>query len=222
MRIGSAIALLMTTAACAGLPPAPNRALLRTPDAAAMRQRAPDVVRVRFETSKGAIVFEIHRDWSPRGVDHFINLIRAGYYDDCRFSRVVKGQWAQFGINGDPEIAKLWRDRPIADDPRVESNVRGTLAYAFAVPNGRTTQLFINLRDNSATHDKEPFVPIGKVVEGMDVVDALNSEYGENAGSGIRSGKQGPIFDGGNKYLDENFPGLDRIIRATISKSFSP
>ncbi len=177
---------------------------------------APDLFRVRLETTKGNIVLELHRDWAPHGVDRFYNLVRAGYYDNNRFFRVIKDRWAQFGINGDPQVSRLWRERPIADDPRKESNVRGTIAFAFAVPNGRTTQLFINTRDNSATHDKEPFVPIGKVIEGMDVVDALNSEYGETSGGGIRAGKQGPMFEEGNAWLDRNYPRLDSIRGATV------
>jgi homoserine O-acetyltransferase len=96
------------------------------------------------------------------------------------------------------------------------SNTRGTVAYAFAFPNGRTTQIFINLKDNSPTHDKEPFVPIGQVIEGMDVADSLYSDYGETSGSGIRAGKQGPLFEEGNAYLDRNFPKLDRIVRLTL------
>jgi homoserine O-acetyltransferase len=181
----------------------------------------PEVYRVRLETTKGVMVMEVHRDWAPRGADRFYELVKAGYYDGCKFSRVIAGKWAQFGINGDPAVAKAWRERTIPDDPVTvpqRSNVRGTVAFAFAVPNGRTTQVFINLRDNSATHDKEPFVPIAVVVEGMDVADALNSEYGENAGSGIRSGKQGPLFEGGNAYLESHFPRLDAIKRATVDE----
>lgn len=183
---------------------------------AAVAQPVPQVFRVRLETTKGDIILELHRDWSPRGVDRFYNLVRAGYYDGNRFFRVIKDRWAQFGINGDPQTSRLWREQPIPDDPRKESNVRGTIAFAFAVPNGRTTQLFINTRDNSPTHDKEPFVPIGKVIEGMDVVDALNSEYGETSGGGIRAGKQGPMFEEGNAWLDKNYPRLDSIRRATV------
>lgn len=179
---------------------------------------APAVFDVRLETSKGVIVIEVHRDWSPHGADRFYNLVRAGYYDDSYFSRVIKGKWAQFGINGDPKISNVWRSQTIPDDPRRESNVRGTVAFAFAIPNGRTTQVFINLQDNSATHDSGSFVPFGKVTTGMDVADALNSEYGETAGSGIRSGKQGPIFEKGNVWLEHNFPRLDYIRRATITE----
>jgi len=195
---------------------AANRALLLNPDSPEMNRRAPDVFRVRFATTKGDIVFELHRDWSPLGVDRFYNLVRAGYYDDTRFYRVVKDRWTQFGINGDPEISKVWRNRSLPDEPRRVSNTRGTIAFAFAVPNGRTTQIFINTRDNSATHDREPFVPLGKVVEGMDVVDRLFSEYGDSSGGGIRGGKQGPMFEQGNYWLDRNYPRLDRIERATV------
>jgi len=163
-------------------------------------------------------VIEAHREWSPHGADRFYNLARAGYYDDSRFYRVIKGRWAQFGINGETNISAAWRNQTIPDDPRKVSNARGTIAFAFAVPNGRTTQVFINLKDNSATHDSEPFVPFGKVVEGMDVADALNSEYGETSGGGIRGGKQGPIFSKGNAYLEQNFPRLDYIKRAMVDK----
>ncbi len=190
--------------------------LLLTPDAPAMHRRAPDLFRVRLETSKGDILVEIHRDWAPHGADRFYNLVRAGYYDQARFFRVARGQWAQFGINGDPKIATTWRTQTIPDDPRRESNVRGTVAFAFAVPNGRTTQVFINLRDNSATHDREPFVPFGRIIAGMEAADALNAEYGERAGGGIRGGRQGPLFEGGNAYLESAFPRLDYILRATI------
>lgn len=198
-----------------GLPQDPRPPLL-APDSAAMNVTAPDEFKVVLETTKGEVVIEIRRAWSPRGVDRFFNLVSAGYYDDVRVTRVVAPKWAQFGINGDPGIARIWRERPILDDPRVLSNERGTIAFAYAVPNGRTTQVFINLRDNSESHDREPFVPFGRVISGMDVVDVWYADYGENAGSGIRSGKQGPIFDGGNAYLDREFPRLDSINRARV------
>ena len=174
---------------------------------------SPPEFRVRLETTKGAIVVEVHRDWAPLGADRFHELVIAGYYDDNRFFRVVTGRWAQFGINGDPRVARAWRDRPIPDDPPGQSNVRGTVAFAFAVLNGRATQVYIALTDLSATQDAQGFVPFGRVVEGMDVADALNSEYGEDAGSGIRAGRQHPLFDFGNDYLDRAFPRLDRIVR---------
>jgi homoserine O-acetyltransferase len=191
-------------------------ALLLHPGSPAMNAQAPAEFKVKLETTKGDVLIEIQRAWSPHGVDRFFNLVRAGYYDDVRITRVVVPKWAQFGINGDPTIANLWRDRPIPDDPRVLANERGTIAFAFAVPNGRTTQVFINLRDNRETHDKEPFVPFGRVISGMEAVDAWYAGYGENAGSGIRSGKQAPIFEGGNPYLDREFPKLDSIRRAVV------
>ena len=193
-----------------------NSSQLLNPNAPAMNRRAPEVCKVRLETSKGDIVIEMHRTWAPHGADRFYNLVRARYYDEARFYRVIEGKWAQFGINGEPKIASLWRTSFIPDDPAGESNVRGTVAFAFAVPNGRTTQVFINLRDNSATHDREPFVPFGKVIAGMEVADALNAQYGESAGGGIRGGKQEPIFQGGNAYLKQRFPRLDFIKRAVV------
>ena len=179
---------------------------------------APLEFRVRLETTKGTIVIEVHRDWAPRGADRFHELVTAKYYDDNRFFRVVKGRWAQFGINGDPQISKAWRGRTIPDDPPRQSNVRGTVAFAFAVPDGRAAQVYIALTDLSAAQDSQGFVPFGRVVEGMDVADALNAEYGEESGSGIRAGKQQPLFDGGNAYLDREFPRLDRIVRATVER----
>ena len=174
-------------------------------------------VRVRLDTSKGAIVIAVHRDWAPRGADRFLELVTAGYFDDSRFFRVVKGQWAQFGINGDPKVATAWRLRTIPDDPRRQSVTRGRVAFAFAVPNGRTSQVYISLRDLSY-QDDQGFVPFGEVVEGMEVADALNSEYGEGSGGGIRAGKQQPLFDGGNVYLDREFPRLDRLVRARMMR----
>ena len=195
-----------------------DRAALLNPDSPEMNQRAPEVSHVRLETTKGVIRLEMRRAWSPRGVDRFYNLVRHGYYDNTAVFRVRAGMWAQFGINGDPKIAQVWRTRTIPDDPRVLSNERGTLAFAFKDPNGRTTQVFFNLRDNSASHDAEPFVPFAKVIEGMDIVDSLYSEYGEQSGGGIRAGKQEPLFVGGNDYLKQNFPRLDYIVRATIER----
>jgi cyclophilin family peptidyl-prolyl cis-trans isomerase len=192
-------------------------ALLR-PEAPEMNRRAPELFRVRLDTTRGPIVIEVHRSWAPHGADRFYNLVAGGYYDDTRFFRIRKGLWAQFGVNGHPKVSAAWRDRTIPDDPFVQTNARGTVAFAFAVPNGRTTQVFINLQDNAATHDKEPFVPFGRVVEGMAAADALYSEYGESSGGGIRAGKQAPLFDQGNAYLDANFPKLDRIRKATTER----
>lgn len=199
-----------------GLLQARSASLLLKPGDPEWNRPAPERFRVDFETNKGGIEIEIFREWSPLGVDRFYNLARHGYYDGARFFRVIAGQWAQFGINGDPAVSEIWRARTIPDEPRMTSNVRGTIAYAFKDPNGRTTQVFINLRDNSATHDQEPFVPFGRVMQGMDVVDRLNAEYGERAGGGLRRGQQEPLFQGGNDYLRREFPRLDYIYRARI------
>jgi homoserine O-acetyltransferase len=181
-----------------------------------MKKEAPATFRVRLETTKGRVEIEVHRDWAPHGADRFYNLVRHGYYHGVRFHRVIAGRWAQFGIHAEPRISKLWRDLPIPDDPFVQSNQRGTVAFAFAVRDGRTTQVFFNLRDNSETHDREPFVPFGRVTSGMEVVDSLYSGYGEASGGGIRAGNQAPLFERGNAYLEENFPRLDAILEAMV------
>jgi cyclophilin family peptidyl-prolyl cis-trans isomerase len=178
---------------------------------------APSEYKVRLETSKGLIVIAVHRDWAPNGADRFFELVQSGYYDEARVFRIRKGNWAQFGIAADPKIAQAWRTKTIPDDPyKGVSNKRGTVAFAFKDPHGRTTQVFINLKDNSETHDREPFVDFGEVVEGMEVADALYADYGEAAGGGIRAGHQDPVFEGGNKYLNEKFPLLDYIKKAVI------
>ena len=180
-------------------------------------ERAPERFRVRLDATRGAIVIDCTRAWAPLGADRFYTLVTSGYYDDAALFRVVAGKWAQFGIAGTPSVAQAWRARTIPDDPFVgQSNVKGTVAFAFATPNGRTTQVFFNLVDNSATHDKEPFVVFGRVVEGLDVMDALYDGYGESALGGIRAGKQEPLFTQGNAYLRTNFPKLDYIRRATV------
>lgn len=180
-------------------------------------RRAPERFRVRLDTTRGAIVLDCTRAWAPLGADRFYTLVTSGYYDDNALFRVVKGKWAQFGISGTPALAQAWRTRPLRDDPFVgQSNVKGTVAFAFATPNGRTTQVFFNLVDNSVTHDKEPFVVFGKVVVGLDVMDALYDGYGESALGGIRAGRQDPLFRQGNAYLRQNFPRLDYIRKATV------
>jgi homoserine O-acetyltransferase len=213
-HLGRAIAPLLALCALAGAFPSSAGEALRHPDAPEVNRRAPDRFLVRLETSKGLVVLEVHRAWAPHGADRFYNLVESGYYDEARFFRVIAGRWAQFGIHADPEIATLWRGRTIPDDPRRESNRRGTVAFAFAVPNGRATQVFINLNDNAETLDPQGFAPFGRVIEGMEAVDALNAEYGESAGGGIRGGKQDPLFAGGNQYLARQFPRLDFIRRA--------
>jgi homoserine O-acetyltransferase len=187
----------------------------QSPADAVQERRAPERFRVRVETTKGPFVLEITSAWAPIGVDHFYTLVRAGYYDDSRFSRVVPGFIVQFGLAGDPATTAAWTDRRIPDDPVREHNVRGTIAYAMTGPNTRTTQLFISLVDNTRL-DAQGFAPIGRVVEGMKVVDSLYGGYGEKSGGGMRAGKQGAVIAGGNAYLDREFPRLDRLISARL------
>jgi peptidyl-prolyl cis-trans isomerase A (cyclophilin A) len=213
-----ACALMLLLWQTAQHPSASSTALLN-PKAPQLNRTAPSLFDVSLETTKGRIVIEIHRDWSPHGADRFYNLVSGGYYDEACFFRVIQGRWAQFGINANPKIANVWRTQTIPDDPRRESNIRGTIAFAFAVPNSRSTRVFISLRDNSPTHDSLGFVPFGKVIEGMKVADALNAEYGESSGSGIRAGKQEPLFQFGNDYLRKAFPRLEYITRATVVES---
>lgn len=191
---------------------------LLNPDHPAFTAPAPDSFQVQLQTTKGEILLAVYRAWSPNGVDRFYNLVRHGFYDNLPVFRIRPGYWAQFGVAGDPRVAQAWRYKNIPDDPRVVSNVRGTVAYAFKDPNARTTQVFINLGDNSPTHDKEPFVPFARVIKGMDIVDALYSGYGEKAGGGIRAGRQDSIFAGGNAYWKERFPHLDYIKKSKIIK----
>jgi cyclophilin family peptidyl-prolyl cis-trans isomerase len=180
-----------------------------------LQAAVPAEFKVRLDTTRGPIVIAVHRDWAPNGAGRFHELVTSGYYDDAAVFRIRKGTWAQFGIAADPKVATAWRTRTLPDDPRGRSNTRGRVAFAFAVPDGRTTQVYISLRDNSY-QDEQGFVPFGEVVDGMRVADALDSEYGETAGGGIRAGKQQPLFDGGNAYLDRQFPRLDRLLHARV------
>ena len=210
---------------CIALTPADGRSqgarganpLLLEPDHPAWSEPAPDVFLAVFETSRGTFTIEVHRAWSPHGADHFHNLVRHGYYDGIRFNRVVAGFIAQWGLSGYPEVTRIWKGRPIPDDPVVESNVRGTIAFAMTGPDTRTTQVYINVVDNTRL-DAQGFSPFGRVIEGLAVVDSLYSGYGENAGGGIRAGRQGPIETGGNHYLAREYPKLDSIVRAYIRR----
>lgn len=178
-------------------------------------QPAPSMYRVRIETTKGIIVLEVTRALAPRGADRFYHLVQAGFYDNSRFFRVISGRFSQFGIAGDPVIAKIWQNERFPDDPVKGSNVRGTFAFAMTGPDARTTQIYINTSDESRL-DAMGFAPLGTVQEGMSVVDKLYAGYGETSGGGMRAGHQAKLFEEGNAYLDRNFPLLDRLIRAEI------
>ena len=190
--------------------------VLLDPSDAHWQRPAPERFRARFETTKGVFVVEMERALAPLGVDHFYALATAGYFDDARFHRVVPNFIVQFGIAGDPAVTATWKDRAIGDDSVRTSNVRGTIAYAMTGPNTRTTQLYISLVDNTRL-DAQGFAPLGRVVEGMDVVDRIYSGYGESSGGGVRAGKQQRLILEGNGYLDREFPKLDRLIRVKVS-----
>jgi peptidyl-prolyl cis-trans isomerase A (cyclophilin A) len=192
-----------------------SKAKLRNP--AALAERAPDTYKAKFDTSKGAIVIAVNRSWAPIGADRFYNLVKNGFYDDCRFFRVLDDFMAQVGINGTPAIQSSWRNATIQDDPVKQSNKRGFVTFAKSgAPNSRSTQVFINFKDNS-TLDKSAFAPFGQVTSGMDVVDKLYSGYGEGAPSG-KGPEQGKVQMEGNAYLTKDFPKLDYIKKATIEK----
>lgn len=182
-----------------------NPALLKP---ALLKAKAPETFRVRFTTTKGIFVVEVHRDWSPLGADRFYNLVKNGFYNNAHFFRAVSGFVVQFGLSPSPAVSKAWKDADIQDDPVTQSNTKGMVVFATAGPNTRTTQLFINLGDNSRL-DGMGFSPFGTVAEGMDVVEQLYTGYGE-------APNQGQIEAEGKPYLDQNFPQLDSIKTARI------
>ena len=186
-----------------------SKARLKTP--AALKERAPDKYKAKFDTSAGVFVIEVTRAWAPLGADRFYNLVKNGFYDDVRFFRVLDGFMAQFGMNGDPAIQGVWGKTNFTDDPVKESNKRGYVTFAkTGAPNSRSTQVFINFVDNSSL-DKQGFAPFGRVTDGMNVVDKLYSGYGRD-----NVPDQGRITTEGNAYLMKSYPKLDYIKKATI------
>jgi len=178
-------------------------------DPSTMKETAPATYTVQVETTKGPFTIKVTRSWAPNGADHFYNLVRAGFFTDAAFFRVIPGFMAQFGISARPEVSRIWANANIQDDPVKESNKRGMVTFAqTSARNSRSTQLFINYGDNSRL-DADRFAPFGEVTKGMDVVDKINSEYQERP-------DQGAITNQGKAYLDKNFPRLDRITSATI------
>lgn len=172
-------------------------------------RQAPDSFRVTFETTRGPFVVQVSRAWAPLGADRFYDLTEQHFFDDSRFFRVVPGFVVQFGLNGDPKVNEPWDAKRLPDDSVRQTNARGTIVFATQGPNTRTHQLFINLADNPRL-DGMGFAPMGRVVDGMNVVDSLYSGYGE-------SPDQQYIQTLGNSYLDRTFPKLDRIKTAKIS-----
>ena len=207
--------LLWSTLAMAGQQ-GPNIAALKRP--ANFKEQAPAVYKVQVVTSKGPFVIQVTRAWAPRGADRFYNLVKAGYYDDNRFFRVLDDFMAQVGMHGDPSVYNAWQFSAIEDDPRGQSNRRGTVTFASkGRPGTRTVQIFINTAENGMKLDRLGFVPFGEVISGMPVVDQLYSGYGEGAPDG-RGPDQMQIEKGGNRYLNALFPKLDFIKTARITK----
>jgi peptidyl-prolyl cis-trans isomerase A (cyclophilin A) len=169
----------------------------------------PAVFRVRFETNKGPFVAEVHRDWAPLAADRFYDLVQQKYFDDNRFFRVVPGFVAQFGLSGFPKASQYWSMVPIQDEPRKEHNDRGSLSFAQSGANSRTSQVFINITDNSSNLDAQGFVPFGRVVQGMESVQDIYSGYGDKA-------DYSRIMKEGNAYLNDEFPNLDFIKTARV------
>ncbi|HEX3056111.1 MAG TPA: peptidylprolyl isomerase [Gaiellaceae bacterium] len=191
--------------------PAPPPALLHP---AALHAKAPATYGVEFTTTKGTFVVTVHRSWAPRGADRFYNLVRARFYDGNEFFRVVKGFVVQFGISGFPSVSTAWQNANIKDDPVQASNTVGTITYADAGPNTRTTQVFINLGNNAANLDGQGFAPFGKVTAGMGVVNELYGGYDDRP-----TNLQGAIASQGNSFLKKRFPKLDSVTRARIVKA---
>ena len=174
---------------------------------------APAKFKVKFETTKGDFILECHRDWSPNGADRFYSMVKIGYFKDILVFRAIRGFMFQFGIHGDPDVNAKWGEARFNDDPKgKQSNKLGYITFAkTGAPNSRSTQLFINLRNNSGL-DGQGFTPFGKVVEGMDVVNKINTEYGENR---VRN-FQGMFQARGNAYAKEKYPNLDTIKSVTL------
>ncbi len=192
-----------------------EEARLRNPllFASQFNETAPEIFQARLETTAGAFVIEVHRDWAPLGADRFYNLVKRGWYDGVRFHRVLEDFTAGFGIHDDSYVNRVWQNELLEDDPVTQSNTRGRVSFARSGANSRTTHVFVNSKDNSSLDDR--FAPFGEVIEGMEVVDGLYAGYGDGPprGDGVY---QAMALARGAEYFDAEFPELDRIERATI------
>jgi len=224
ISLGAALMCALIAAPLCAVPQAISTAKKTTSSAAkpaasllkpdTLKLQAPAVFNAKFTTTKGDFVIEVTRAWSPRGADRFYNLVKNHFFDDAAFFRVVEGFVVQFGISARPDVARAWLNANIDDDPVTQSNTRGMITFATSGANTRTTQLFINLADNTNL-DVMGFSPFGKVTSGMDIVAALYSGYGEGAPGG-RGPDQGRIQTEGKAYLQKSFPLLDTIKTAVI------
>jgi peptidyl-prolyl cis-trans isomerase A (cyclophilin A) len=215
LRTTIGVAVLLGVAGCGGQDaPEIDPALIPLLRPSQLTESAPDQFTVRFETTAGSFDVGIARNWAPLGADRFYNLVRAGYYTDVYVHRVIEGYIAGFGIHDDPRVNGVWNRELMVDEPRIMRNERGRVAFAQSGPNTRSSELFINLADNSNLDDAG-YVPIGEVVRGMEVVDSLYAGYGDGPPRG--EGPYGPMAESrGNVYFEDEFPLLDRILSASV------
>lgn len=217
-RSAITLSLLVLVVACGGGSDADSsETVARSPLLRPNRytETAPEVYRVRLETTAGDVVIRVHRSWAPLGADRFYNLAKGGFYTDARVYRVVDGFMAQFGQNGDPYVNQAWKAEYLVDDPVVESNTRGRIAFAKSGRHSRTTEVFISYKDNSSL-DAQDFAPFGEVIEGMEAVDAFHSGYGDGPPRGDGP-YQAMVEARGNDYLDADFPELTKILSVTVT-----
>lgn len=211
MRLASVLALALFLTACSSAPPpAPKKAEAPAPEV------MPDVYRVLFDTTQGSFIVEVHKDWAPKAAQRFWMLSNTKFFNDTRVYRVRPGFIVQFGLSGDPQTQSMLNGMPLADEPRIEKNVKGTIAFAQSGERSRRTQVYVNLKDNPEL-DRANFVPFGKILEGMPVFEKLYSGYGEWEPPG-RGPNANRIQTEGNAYLDAQFPRLDKILRAKITR----
>jgi peptidyl-prolyl cis-trans isomerase A (cyclophilin A) len=209
----TALAVVLATAVVAQAEQTAARKSLLNP--AGLNEKAPDTYDVRFDTSAGEFIIKVTRAWAPNGADRFYNLVKNGFYDDTRFFRAISGFMVQFGINGNPAVSKVWQAARIPPDKVTQSNRKGFITFAMgASPDTRTTQVFINFRNNTNL-DGAGFAPFGEVVKGIENVDRIFTGYGEGAPNG-KGPAQGRVQAEGNAYLTKEFPKMDYIKSATI------
>ncbi len=207
--IYTAAGVMLASVLAAGQAANPNTAKLMNP--ASLTEQAPPTYTVNLNTTKGAIVILVHRDWAPIAADRFYNLVKNGFYDEARFFRVVPNFMVQFGMNANPAVTKAWSGATMKDEPTKQGNKKGYVTFArTGAPNSRGTQLFINYKDNNFL-DAQGFAAFGEVTKGMDIAESITAQYGEKP-------NQGEITASGNAYLTKEFPKLDYIKTATIAK----
>jgi peptidyl-prolyl cis-trans isomerase A (cyclophilin A) len=206
--------IALALAGCSSTTEAPRKAEEKA--APKRASQAPEKFNVKFETTRGDVVVEVVREWAPRGADRFYELVEDGFFDGSRFFRVRPKFVVQFGINKDPKLSELWRQMKLADDPVKQRNLRGFVSYAMDGPGSRTTQIFINLADNSKRLDRAGFAPFGRIVSGMENVDKLYASYGEMQSLGGAGPDPQKIEQLGEEYLERSYPRLDKIVKATV------